>query len=371
MLTRNLVIGSVLLCSAMLFGCGGDTTSGVSSASPFVRGDTLLPVDSVRLQEDEARSIFIGRPLALAVSPAGALYLSDAVAKRVFVFAADGRPERVYGVDGTGPGSFAAPGAIGFGAADTVLMADWGRDLVHTYAGDSLLPVHSTRVVGAALRIEPDGDTLWLGIMNGREHTGLGRIVGAGGAAAYLGTLPALYHDNPGLITPFGFSTIALEDTSVLLAYALVPRLYRLDHEGRMLDSVDLPKRLRRTEVRDLAGAPTRFRSFEDWMNGVSTVAAVQRLADSTIVVIMSDLTIHDDVVGGTNFISVLDDHLRPLCSDIVLRYPPDVRPLVAFHGDTLYTLSQEVGSGMTASTFVRRYVVGREICGTREAPAA
>lgn len=365
-LTARCLVGVLLLLASA---CTRPESSVDRADQHLLRGDSLLPLDSVRLAETDSASFYVGQPIAFAVAPSGDVYVSDQVARRVLVFDRDGDPVRQYGTDGRGPGSFGAPGAIAFFAGDSLIVADWVRDVLHVYGGDSLLPVRSVRIRGAPMNIEERSDTLWLGLFNPVQQTGLSSIVVGDSAPRYLGPMPSLYKEAPSVVSSFGFSTISMEKSTILLAYALVPRVYRLASDGQIVDSADVPKRLRRSDVNDLSAAVRNFGNFEQWMNGVSMVTAVRALPDSTVLVVMSDHEWKNNVVGGQSYLVVLDSDLKPLCTDIILRYPANVRPLVAFRGDTLYTLTQEVsdagtGDGLGAPTYLRRYLVGRWLCG-------
>ena len=367
-MSRRRLLTLLVLCVAAC--TPGDRLAEKPQAARWVVGDSLLPLDSVLLGETDSASFYVGRPIAFNIAPSGDIYISDQFARRVLVFDPRGRPVRQYGTDGSGPGSFGAPGAIAFAGPDSLIIADWIRDILYFYGGDSLLPARSMRVRGAALRVQQRRDTLWIGVFNAARQSGLAWLPPAG-EPQYVGPMPAFYKERPELLTSFGFSTTSVEDSTVLLSYALVPRVYRVRTDGSVVDSVDLPKRLRRTATEDLADAARRYKSFEEWMNGTSTVTAVQVLPDSSIIVVLTDHEVRDNVVGGQNYLSILDHNLRPLCTDIILRYPASVRPLVAFRSDTLYTLAQDVrdsesGGGGVAESYVRRYVVGRQICSPR-----
>src|SRR5690625_6857994 len=72
-------------------------------------GPSLVPLDSVRLLEDDA--FYVGRPFNLAIDDYdGSFYITDVFLNRMVRFDHDDNPRQMYGRAGAGPGELMAAG---------------------------------------------------------------------------------------------------------------------------------------------------------------------------------------------------------------------------------------------------------------------
>jgi hypothetical protein len=85
-------------------------------------------------------------------------------------------------------------------------------------------------------------------------------------------------------------------------------------------------------------------------------------LSSGLIAYVTSDYTFVRDHFNAKLHLSVVDPKTRRTCPDARIPGPEDPPPSVAFRGDTLIVVTQEI-SGIESDTWVRQYVVTTRAC--------
>ena len=81
------------------------------------------------------------------------------------------------------------------------------------------------------------------------------------------------------------------------------------------------------------------------------------------VVAVHFDYTLQGSLPTARAFVSLLAPDLRRGCIDAPLEVSQDARPLVAFRGDTLFVLEQEIVADEKSVTRITPYVVSAAGC--------
>jgi hypothetical protein len=93
-----------------------------------------------------------------------------------------------------------------------------------------------------------------------------------------------------------------------------------------------------------------------------SVPAALTRFSSGLIAYVASDYTFVRDHFAAKLHLSVVDAKTRRTCPDARIPGPEDPPPSVAFQGDTLIVVTQEI-TGTKSDTWIRRYLVTTDGC--------
>lgn len=352
-----------LLLALVLAACGGaDDDVDETARQP---APTLTPVDSVALPDTGALALGDVANLGLHVGD-DAIWVADRQNGRLVRFARDGRPLAQVSRKGRGPGEIAGPGPLAVMGDGTVAVWDYGGPKVLGFAPDGALrwevPVRRTQAL--PLQLQATGDTLWSGIVSLADSTGAMRIVPGSGAIEKLAPVPAEYAAGLAYSLPFA---IALRlDDGLLLNYAGDYRLF-LHRDDGGIDTLPLPKRLRRGTPPDLLARATRgeYRDAGGFENVVSVPAHAARLPDGSLALVHSDVTFSQTAHSPARaevWLTVVDSTHERACVDASLPRSDHGLPSLTFRGDTLFLLDQVITADR-ATPVLRAFVVSTAGC--------
>lgn len=237
-LPRPIVAASAFLALVALANCG-DPASEPSQPLPLAATDTLVTTASG----------IIGGVYDLAVSPAGDLYVADYGFKHVLVVGPAGEVRDTIGNEGTGPGEFQMPGAIGAGD-DSVRVFDARSNLVQVFDAAGEL-ARSYRLeapgIGGSQAFTPDGTAAVT--IGGFDESMVLILDPAGQPMASLGTPlvpPVQFYDFTAIKNQIGDGQVpdAIRNhaivawgpnRSVYLAFLAEPQVRRYDADGQLL----------------------------------------------------------------------------------------------------------------------------------------
>ena len=350
-----------LLLGLVLAACGGADAGEETARRP---APTLTPIDSVALPDTGALALGDVANLGLHVGD-DAIWVADRQNGRLVRFARDGRPLAQVGRKGRGPGEIADPGPLAVMGDGTVAVWDYRGGKVLGFAPDGGLRWEApVREQALPLQLQATGDTLWTGVVSLADSTGAMRILPRTGAIGKLAPIPADYA--AGLAYSLPFAVALRLDDGVLVNYAGDHRLF-LHRDDGGIDTIPLPKRLRRSTPPDLLARAMRgeYRDVGGLENVVSMPARAARLTDGTIALLHGDV---DFSQAGHRppeadvWLTVLDPAQRRACVDAPLGRADRGLPSLAFRGDTLFVLDQVI-AGDRATPVLRSFLVSTAGC--------
>lgn len=325
------------------------------------RAVPLAAIDSIQLAED---SLPLGMIAGFAVTSAGEYFVADRQHGAVFAFSRSGVLTRVIGRRGEGPGEWAfGPFTILPTGTSVVVVSD-GSSLRGLSTDDGQVQWSRTQTPGNILLAATDQ---WVFAKQiDREarrtisRTSMAGVAQSGGSFPYpLGRSQAVDQflvavDAAPL--PGDSAALVVQGSDYLFVGAF----------AGPFDSIPLPVAQRRGAMQKLLLAVNDSvpATMEAAAYKASYPLEVASLAPGWIGVVMLDQTFLGDRMVGPLFLSVVDLRTKRVCADIPVPGPIDPQPRVAFRGDTLLVLSQEVDSAAASSrTLVRRYQIGLRSC--------
>lgn len=344
-----------------------------SSIAGAQGGPTLIPVDSVVLQEND--SVFIGMVGGFAVSGAGRYFVADRRNAKVLEFSADGKYVKAFGRRGRGPGEFIEPDPVALDG-DSLLIV-FGRPNLHVFdlrSGD----LRWQRAPGAGIPevlVVHDG-RIFSNAVIGREpnrRTSLAVVAEAHDVVAYGGPLPAPLGESPTIDRMYGFLAFALWGAdSVAVAFAGASDWIFLGRFGApsTYDSIGVAPGSRRggptaALLKRIVTTPDLVTPHEYYAPSVPW--ALGRLSGGLIGYVTFDLDasvlISSKRTTGVIRASVVDARSRQSCSDVLIPVPRDPQPRALFRADTLFVISQEETKDLQPRTIVRKYRLGTASC--------
>ena len=326
-------------------------------------GLTLVPVDSVRLEESDAS--FIASISGFAVSSAGRFYVSDKGNLVVHEFAANGHRLRTFGRRGRGPGEFLIPTAMAV-IGDSLLIVNGSASL---QAFDLRTGRHVwERVVPQVHRADAfvsRGGWLYFPSFDALRHTSVGRIAGPTDSVAHGGPFPAPYGRNQLIDGAFSNLSVAVAGSdSVVTAFhasdfVFIGRFGRTEH-----DSVHIPRISRngaRPDIMSKAGLDVA--ALQPYVYALSIPFALGVLRASDIAVVHVDQTLLNGRVAGTLFVSVVSLRTKKACADASVPLLSDPPAWPAFRGDTLLLVQQGESTSGRPEVLVRKYTIRTANC--------
>lgn len=345
----------LLIALCLTAGCAPSDPARVSASSP-----TLKPISITRLEESD--SVFIGRPVKLAVSARGDYFVAEATGIRVLHYDASGRFLDVIGGYGYGPDEFVQPAFLVAVDDSTLLISDQLRRDVILWD----LQHHRAR-----LRLPYSGMPGFYVVENG-AITGTVYDPGRGTIATrwrlpstqgqQLGTLPAVFMRN-NFFAIYGQIPLAVFRDSVAYVTGNSDFVRIADSTWTVRDSVPIPRRLRRGIPEVIDSTMGNGRNIYYVMNQLSNAYELHRLSGNRYAVIHVDGIFQNSGVTGSLFLTVVEKGKRARCIDLPLPVHDDnALARVTFRGDTLYVLDHFVeGAGAIAE--VQKIVLSRNLC--------
>ena len=346
---------TITLLVVALSGCGDDSGAGLTQ-------EPLVLLDSVVLEESD--STLVSEPAGIAASAQGWL-LADRGAGVVRAYARSGALQRAFGRRGTGPGEWARGPRLFFSDGDTLAVATDGAQ-TKWFALPSGAPLGAQPNPGL-LALTASARGIVYGAINRERGTSLREVRWDGVELRGGGHIPELAARSALVGQMLSMPAVALlPGDSVVMAFQGSDYLFFGPFERGPYDSVLVPVQRRRGAQRDLllqindkdpsTVGPALYQP--------SYPAVVRPIAgDTAIAVVYLDMTfVENRRMTGRPYVSVLMRGSRGTCADIAISGSTDPLPSVAFQGDTLLVLTQEVRD-TTSSALLRRYHVRPVAC--------
>jgi len=362
----------IALVTVLLTGCG-------SSAPNMERiegaGPSLVPLDSVRLLEDDA--FYVGRPFNLAIDDYdGSFYITDVFLNRMVRFDRDGNPRQVYGRAGAGPGELMAA-ALGFVLNDsTVAVTDARQALIHLFDRQSGAFRDARRFEAIPSFSVPfvRNDTVWMGGYAVPRRTAVAAWDLQADSIWHFGPLPLEYEqslEGTGAYMGFLPYPVATRWEDVIVSgMSGSDQLFILDRSGRTLDSIHIPVGRRRGFPSETV---SRFNSrndpltYEEMVEATSTLFAVHGLPDGRLATAHVDMVLlggdmYNAQAGGKLYVSLLSRDDSAACVDGEVPVRGETIPRVAFRADTLFVLDQWI-EGDRVESWVKAFRIIDDEC--------
>lgn len=331
--------------------CGRDARSG---------GPALVALDSVVLAETD--SVFVGKPSGFIATPDGRFVVSDLFTRRVVVFGRDGRVERAIGTRGKGPGELESPIWIAMDGDSLLYVLDDGETRIEAFdprTGEfrwgrllpgrvSMLASYERGVLG--------------GYPDSARNGSVAHITRDTGSFAVTGPLPAILRGNPVVRGVFGAVELTAFRDTLVTAYEVSDRVYLSRMDGPVLDSIQVPVVRRRGSRPDLVARVKDPTTAMQAAYNLSMPGELARMSSGQLALVSFDWQWKASRVQGTGYVSLVDPVRRRSCPDAPLPGPGDPIPRVAFRGDTLWVLAQEV-EAERPYTVLRSYRVDGARC--------
>jgi hypothetical protein len=325
---------------------------------------SLVPIDSVRLAEDDNR--YVGQAIAMAIAPSGAFFITDNFAKQVHAFGRGGRYLRAVGRRGQGPGELEAPEYLAFDGDSLLYVID--RSEIEMFDSRS-----ATHLGASAMRERPGP----VAVSSGRLFAGHADSAQGGSVATITigspdlrvsGPFPfAEFMLRPGLFPLINSVALALNGDTVATSYSVTNAVYLSDVAGRVLDSIPVPVQRRQGAhpdlIRRFAENPSDQELGERVLYGASFPAGLHWLPGGKVVVVSTDWKRLENRSIEAVYLSVADPKTRRSCVDARIPGPTDPPVRVAMRGDTLFVLSQETDGETRISTTIRSYRIDTSAC--------
>lgn len=331
-------------------------------------GPVLHLVDSIPLEESD--TAFLGRiPHTFTIDNVGAVYVADQASDRLLVFTPEGRLKRVIGRHGNGPGEFDRIGPVTVPGSE-LLIQGWGGStlsLLDTRNGEERYRVRHRGYIASWAKtatqlvlgsyLGPGQPSVTLAplesLVSGRMTEWL---------QPSLAMTPERYRKYPGLEMFNQVLVAALGDT-LLVGYGAGEEIWRLRGDGVVVDSLAVPRRLRRgARVQYFPPYAIPRQSFHEALSGLSNLLGIWPMSGGRVAIWFQDATTEsakrpNAEIQGIAYISVLDSALQRACVDGVVETPGTGRTRLAFSRDTLFSIDQVVEKGNADSTRIRTVV--------------
>lgn len=325
-------------------------------AGPAVRTYGIL-----RLQEPD--SLYLARPSAMERGAHGETFVSDIVANRVVRYDADGTPTQVIGRPGGGPGEFRQAASVFFRDDSTLAVLDLSRGAYQLFDIETGTFRRALPCEGLGWSVAYQDSVIWLGAMNLRRGTSIAVLAAGADSFEYKIPLPPEYLRTQILAgTYVGAHVVAWRDTLLVgMTGSDLLRVFTTD--GRLVDSVRVPVRVRRGVPPDIEQLLTRPRQgVREWARLSSSLVGLFRQSQGELVLVHADYRNVRPTASADVYVTTLAPDRRTACVDTPLQVSFDAAPILSFRADTLYVLDREV-SDTAVATRVTAYGVDGSEC--------
>jgi len=206
---------------------------------------------------------------------------------------------------------------------------------------------------------------LFAGYADQADRGSVARVVSDTTRLKATGPFPELLRD-PLLFPMFHSVALGLRGDTAATAFHVTDYVYLSDVSGRVLDSIQVPKRRRNgarpDRLRSLARTPSEeLGAAAFW--GSSLPLDLHWLPDGRLALVSLDQGMVEGRWIDSSFVSVVDRRTRHSCVDARVPGPTEPPARMGFRGDTLFVVSQEVTGDTRASTVVRWYRIDTRTC--------
>lgn len=341
-----------------------------SSSEVKVPGPEVHELSSVVLVDSATRDL--GSMLSLTSDGHGGVILTDVLQPRVLRFGSDGGLVGQYGRPGDGPGEL----RIAFAAApfeDSLLGV-----IDHAHRVVSLFEMGSTRWLRQLPLPElpyytaSSASGLWLGALNTATQSTVLWLAPSTDQVQSLGPMSGALLAVPTLAGAFPLVAVAPLHDTLLVGFQPLSTILT-STGGRVVDSFDVPARLRRGTPGNLAQVAGASSSLPDLASHLSLLQGLFLMADGQILALYLDPRLPDSVSTNlprgraapflsTKFATIIAADRRAACVDAVLPLSPESRLTATVIADTLVVLEQAV-SDTTVVTRLRRFSFDTRHC--------
>lgn len=343
----------------LLAGCGGDTPRDPTPPPP--QGGGPRPEALWRVTFQETDSLYLSSPGDFWVSPDdGSFYIADRFAGRVVQYDRQGRPLKVFGRKGSGPGEFRQVSTM-FTLGHELYVDDIARRAFNVFDRRTGAVVRAMRHEGIFYDIRFQDDVAWLGVQNLERGTSVARWSPGRDSLSYLLPLPEAYRRSAPLAGVFNGVFVAPWADTLAVAYQGSNEVYLFGAGGLPVDTVEVPAVRRRGVPDDLVERLSGM-SFPEIARAASGVFGFNRQADGTLALVHFDQEVAGSAITARVYVSLVAADRRTACVDGALPVGSDAQPRVLFRGDTLLVMRQQV-KGERPETSVTAYRLATNGC--------
>jgi len=294
--------------------------------------------------------------------PEGGFLVADLRTGAVHHYSRDGDHLGALGGRGEGPGEFkSGPNQILLGGDSLLYVRDTELQVLHypsgTFAWKRPLP-------GFWFPLALREQRLYFNYANRERKTTVASVAGPGDTLTYGGPFPELMGRSSIVDSYFAFAQLAsLRGDTVAVTVTNSDYLF-FGPFGGPFDSILMPVTQRRGSRPDLLEKITEDpRTAEPALYQPSAPTELAVIRPGVVAAVAADQEFVSQRLIGDLFLSIVDVRHHASCADIRIPGPQDPQPIVAFAGDTLMVLSQDVVQ-LGVQTWIRRYVIDTEPCG-------
>jgi hypothetical protein len=309
----------------------------------------------------EADSLYLSSPGDFWVSPDdGSFYIADRFAGRVVQYDRGGRPRRVFGRKGSGPGEFRQVSTM-FTRGDELYVDDVARRAFNVFYLRTGAPVRVMPHEGIFYDIRFQEGVAWLGVQNLERGTSVARWNPGAERLDYLLPLPDEYRRSAPLAGVYNGVFVAPWADTLAVAYQGSDEVYLFGADGRTLDTVGVPVVRRRGVPDDLVERLPRMQ-YPEIASAASSVFGFNRQEDGSLVLIHFDQAVAGSVITARVYVSLVRSDRRAACVDGELPVAADTQPRVLFRGDTLLVMQQQI-KGERPESSITAYRIAADAC--------
>jgi len=360
-----LVVGSALIA------CASDDKKDRNQPPTGLNYLAVAAIDT--LVEND--TFFVGRVQSALRDSEGSTFVVDQFSRRIFVFASGGRPERVVGRTGSGPGEFQAPFALARWGDDTLVVTDLGNKSVSLFAERGRRFIRRSMVPGLTTSAAGSGRGLAVASFSVVD-TMIAALWSPGDSGLRKSVpLPARAMAQPLAMSAFPISFVAARGDSLAVALDYMNEIFIATGEGA-LTSVVVPNVYRRSIpeqldelIRPVFTAPER----------TTTIPSLEGLywrPDGLILMWHKDWYAPQggfrDSRGSITeqtlraYVSVIDLARGRACPDLPIPTDWTENAMLFASGNGFYAIGHVVGSGPRPTLEVRRFQLAVDRCDWR-----
>jgi len=313
----------------------------------------------------QSDSVFVSQVGALAIDGDGSFYVAEQLNPSVLRYSNTGQLTAVFGKRGRGPGEFQRPGALAISGDSVLFVVDGGIDLRAWGLSDRLEHWRRPLPHRPTFTIVPFARGLLLQAPDSARHATIGIIHGATDSVAYRGPYPAPLGRFRQVDFWFSQNVIApLGGDSVATGIMATDFVYWGSLDPASFDSLRLPIRRRRGAGEALFRKVTRDpESVRPLLYHTSMPVSIARLSSGVLAIVHADQSYERARGRERLYLSFIDISHRRSCVDLPVSVVEEPLPRVAFRGDTLNVVTQELDAAGRATVLVHKFVANLARC--------